>query len=184
MERSYPSSAELEAYIARARQERALALQGLLRGAARLVARAFRPLRDVGAAIGRRRRQRAALGELRALDDRMLKDIGLSRGDIAYLADRYAETGRPAVRTAAGIVAQEEAATPHVAPAPLVPLPDEGPAHALRTPLTSIRSFAEILRDNPDLPQARRDAFLDGLLGESERLERAIDRVVDDRHAA
>lgn len=184
MEHWYPSSAELEAYMDRARQERALAVQRTLCGAAGLVARAFRPLRNAGAAIGRRRQQWAALAELRALDDRMLKDLGLARGDLAYLADRYAETGRPAVRTAAGIVAQDEAEGARPEPVPVAPLPDASPAHALRTPLTSIRSLAETLRDNPDLPQARRNAFLDGLLDESARLERAIDRVVDARHAA
>ena len=33
-------------------------------------------------------------------------------------------------------------------------------AHELRTPLTTIRSVSEILRDNPELPEAQRSRFL------------------------
>lgn len=184
MEHWYLSSPELEYYIARARDERALAVQKFLRATAALVAGAFRSAGKVVAAIGRWRRRRAALAELRALDDRMLQDIGLSRAELPGLTAGLAKSSGPFARTPSGIVAQDEAKVPQPAPAPVVPLPDDGAAHALRTPLTSIRSFAEILRDNPDLPQARRDQFLGGLIDESERLERAIERVVHDRKAA
>ena len=46
--------------------------------------------------------------------------------------------------------------------------------HALRTPLTSIRAFAEILLDNPQLTRADQRAFLKLILGESERLADAV----------
>jgi signal transduction histidine kinase len=49
----------------------------------------------------------------------------------------------------------------------------------LRTPLTSIRAFSEILYDNPDLPVARRSHFLEIILKESERLTRLINQVLD-----
>lgn len=51
--------------------------------------------------------------------------------------------------------------------------------HELRTPLTSIRAFSEILRDNPDLPVAKRAAYLDIVIQESERLTRLINDVLD-----
>ena len=51
--------------------------------------------------------------------------------------------------------------------------------HELRTPLTSIRAFSEILRDNPQLPQAQRDNFLAIVIRESERLTRLINQVLD-----
>jgi uncharacterized protein YjiS (DUF1127 family) len=43
------------------------------------------------AGIGSRRRLRRDIDELRALDDRMLRDIGLRRGDIEYAV----RSGRP-----------------------------------------------------------------------------------------
>ena len=51
--------------------------------------------------------------------------------------------------------------------------------HELRTPLTSIRAFSEILRDHPDLPAAKRTAYLDIVIKESERLTRLINDVLD-----
>jgi Na+/proline symporter/signal transduction histidine kinase len=51
--------------------------------------------------------------------------------------------------------------------------------HELRTPLTSLRAFSEILRDNPDLPQAQRGKFLQIIIKESERLTRLINQVLD-----
>ena len=47
-----------------------------------------RPLKQGIAWIGFRRRLRRDVEELRALDDRMLRDIGLSRSDVEYAA-RY-----------------------------------------------------------------------------------------------
>jgi hypothetical protein len=51
-------------------------------------------------------------------------------------------------------------------------------AHMLRTPLTSIRSFSEIMMDNPDLTPKQRAHYLAIVLCESERLEKAIDVVL------
>jgi signal transduction histidine kinase len=52
-------------------------------------------------------------------------------------------------------------------------------AHDLMTPLTAIRSFSEILLDNPDLPDGERNRFLGIVLEESERLHRHIKRVLE-----
>ena len=51
-------------------------------------------------------------------------------------------------------------------------------AHWLRTPLTSIRSLSEILRDNPDLCATQRGRFLAVLAEESKRLDRTIERIL------
>lgn len=56
--------------------------------------------------------------------------------------------------------------------------------HELRTPLATLRSMAEILRDYPDLTEAQRQSFLESMLAENERLTRTIDRLlawIDDR---
>lgn len=47
-------------------------------------------------------------------------------------------------------------------------------SHDLRTPLTSIRSYCEILRNHPNLSQVQRARYLDIILSESRRLERVI----------
>ena len=54
-----------------------------------------------------------------------------------------------------------------------------GIAHDLKTPLTVIRSFSEILRDNPDLPDEERHQFLSIVLEESERLHQHIERMLE-----
>ncbi len=54
-----------------------------------------------------------------------------------------------------------------------------GLAHDLRTPLTAIRSFSEILLDNPGLPISERNRFLGIVLAESERLHHHIEHVLD-----
>ncbi|MDJ0757558.1 MAG: sensor histidine kinase [Ardenticatenaceae bacterium] len=51
--------------------------------------------------------------------------------------------------------------------------------HELRTPLTSIRAFSEILSENGDLDLAQRREFLGIIRGESERLTRLINNVLD-----
>jgi uncharacterized protein YjiS (DUF1127 family) len=59
-------------------------------------------LRMMGATFGRwaeRRRRRAAIRELRAVDDRTLKDMGLTRGEIVAAVDGRVDRGeqvRPA----------------------------------------------------------------------------------------
>lgn len=51
--------------------------------------------------------------------------------------------------------------------------------HELRTPLTSIRAFSEILRDHPELALDKRGEYLDIVIGESERLTRLINDLLD-----
>ena len=52
-------------------------------------------------------------------------------------------------------------------------------SHEVRTPLTSIRSFSEILRDNPDLDPDQRQDFTSIIVQESERLSRLINDILD-----
>src|SRR5215218_9011300 len=52
-------------------------------------------------------------------------------------------------------------------------------SHEDRTPLTSIRSFSEILRDNPDLDAEQRQEFTNIIVQESERLSRLINDILD-----
>jgi signal transduction histidine kinase len=52
-------------------------------------------------------------------------------------------------------------------------------SHEVRTPLTSIRSFSEILRDNPDLDPQQRQEFVSIIVQESERLSRLINDILD-----
>ena len=47
--------------------------------------------------------------------------------------------------------------------------------HELKTPLASMRSLSEIMRDYPDLTDEERRRFLDVILQESERLGRAVE---------
>jgi uncharacterized protein YjiS (DUF1127 family) len=162
------SHKEIESYLERARRERAAVIAQLLWGGASSMARALRrgTNRGVGlgrsavAAIGAWHQQRATARELRGLDDRTLKDIGVKRSDIDHVAGMIGAS--PERRFDRG------AAPPAL-----------DAADALRTPLTSIRSLSEILRDNPHLPRATRERFLGIVIAESERLDRAIDRVLN-----
>ena len=52
-------------------------------------------------------------------------------------------------------------------------------SHEVRTPLTSIRSFSEILRDNPELDPDQRQEFVTIIVQESERLSRLINDILD-----
>ena len=52
-------------------------------------------------------------------------------------------------------------------------------SHELRTPMTSIRSFAEILRNDPALDDETRQRFAQVIQGESERLTRLLDEILD-----
>ena len=52
-------------------------------------------------------------------------------------------------------------------------------SHELRTPLTAIRTFSQILRDNPDLEPAERARQLGIVIKESERLTRLINQILD-----
>jgi signal transduction histidine kinase len=49
----------------------------------------------------------------------------------------------------------------------------------LKTPLTSIRAAAEILRDHADVPVEERARFLEAIIDDSRRLERFADRLID-----
>lgn len=51
--------------------------------------------------------------------------------------------------------------------------------HELRTPITSIRAFSEILFDNPDLDGLDRQHYLSIVIKETERLSRLISQVLD-----
>ena len=50
--------------------------------------------------------------------------------------------------------------------------------HELRTPLASMRSLSEIMRDYPDLSETERRHFLDVILQESERLGRTVEHLL------
>ena len=51
--------------------------------------------------------------------------------------------------------------------------------HELRTPITSIRAFSEILYDNQDLEEVDRQHYLGIVIKETERLSRLISQVLD-----
>ncbi|MFC0218636.1 ATP-binding protein [Pseudochelatococcus lubricantis] len=51
--------------------------------------------------------------------------------------------------------------------------------HELRTPLTSIRALSELMLDTPDMDEAQRAEFLRIVVGESERLSRLVNQVLD-----
>jgi Na+/proline symporter/nitrogen-specific signal transduction histidine kinase len=51
--------------------------------------------------------------------------------------------------------------------------------HELRTPLTSIRALAELMRDDPQMDEAQRQQFLGIVVGETERLSRLVNQVLD-----
>ncbi len=52
-------------------------------------------------------------------------------------------------------------------------------AHELKTPITSIRAFSEILLDNEDIDPVMRKKFLSSVLSESERVSRLINNLLD-----
>lgn len=52
-------------------------------------------------------------------------------------------------------------------------------SHELRTPMTSIRSFAEILRDEPEIGGAQAQRFVEIINTESQRLTRLLDEILD-----
>ena len=47
-------------------------------------------------------------------------------------------------------------------------------SHELRTPITNIRSYAETLTENPDLPSETRERFLGVILSESDRMTHIV----------
>ncbi len=52
-------------------------------------------------------------------------------------------------------------------------------SHELRTPLTSIRALTELMRDEPQMDAAERERFLGLVIGETERLSRLVNQVLD-----
>lgn len=82
----------MAAAVATAREARAEALAGALRGTARGVGRL---LRSAAAAVHCYLEERRTLAALRALDDRTLKDIGISRGQLMHVASRAAAAPAP-----------------------------------------------------------------------------------------
>ncbi len=52
-------------------------------------------------------------------------------------------------------------------------------AHELKTPLTSIRAFSEILLDNRDIDLDTKEKFLTNILNESDRVSRLINNILD-----
>ena len=51
--------------------------------------------------------------------------------------------------------------------------------HEMRTPITSIRAFSEILNDNPDLTDEEKGRFFDTIIKETDRMDRLINQVLD-----
>ena len=51
--------------------------------------------------------------------------------------------------------------------------------HELRTPLAAIRAVTELMRDEAEMPAAQREAFLDIVVTETERLGRLVNQVLD-----
>lgn len=51
--------------------------------------------------------------------------------------------------------------------------------HELKTPLTSIKLFTEKLQDNKDIPPEKSDFYLEVIEGESNKLRRLIDNILD-----
>jgi uncharacterized protein YjiS (DUF1127 family) len=91
--RTLEGAIDYDWYLSRAREDRARAFGRVLGRAARAVARLVRhglvePLRE------RRRRERA-IEELAALDDRLLRDMGIDRGGIVYAVDHGRDTDAP-----------------------------------------------------------------------------------------
>jgi signal transduction histidine kinase len=51
--------------------------------------------------------------------------------------------------------------------------------HEMRTPITAIRAFSEILHDSPELEEPDRQKFLNTIIKETQRMERLINQVLD-----
>ncbi len=51
--------------------------------------------------------------------------------------------------------------------------------HELRTPLTSIRALSELMRDDPEMAADQRQQFVAIIVGETERLSRLVNQVLD-----
>lgn len=67
---------------------------------------------------------------------------------------------------------------PMARPPHCLPMTYEALEHELRTPVASLRSLAEILRDHPELSEAERNRFLDAMLAEARRLEGTLGAIL------
>ncbi len=92
-------------FLEQARAERAKVVSAALDGVGSLGARAVRALgraaRTIVSSLVTGHRRRAAMRELQALDDWILKDIGISRSDIPFLVERQLSAG-PSAATGSG----------------------------------------------------------------------------------
>lgn len=68
---------------------------------------------------------------------------------------------------------------PMARPPHCLPMTYEALEHELRTPLASLRSLAEILRDHPDLAEGDRRRFLDAMIAETWRLQGTLDAILE-----
>lgn len=78
------SNAELDRHLRRAHCLRAAEFDRLIKRAARAVAALYRGFR-------RARDRRVAIAELRRLDERTLKDIGIERSQVPFIVERLLE---------------------------------------------------------------------------------------------
>jgi Na+/proline symporter/nitrogen-specific signal transduction histidine kinase len=148
---------------------------GLPEPDAGLIARLERELAGaIGAASAHAMVSQVAAGETVSLD--ALISIADETARILDTSNRLAEKSRELEETAGAL---------RRANARLRELSAEKDAflsqvsHELRTPMSSIRSFAEILRDAPDLSRAEAQRFLAIIHDESLRLTRLLDEILD-----
>jgi uncharacterized protein YjiS (DUF1127 family) len=103
----YPEGLDYRALAAR---ERAKAMRELASAAAGGLRRVSR---SVVGALARWHKRRATIAELSALDDRMLKDIGVSRGNIPALADGLMRARAASTDPAGKVIRQSPAGPSH-----------------------------------------------------------------------
>ncbi|MDP7016774.1 MAG: ATP-binding protein [Pirellulaceae bacterium] len=89
-----------------------------------------------------------------------------------------------------GVAAQDDTLSAHAVVAVLTDVSDRqqlqrrhaefvsAVSHEMKTPLTSIKAYAELLEDD-DLPGEMQDEFLDVIQGQTDRLQRLIDNLLD-----
>ena len=87
-------------YLKQARAERAKVISQALHGLGSLGGRAIGALgragRSIGSSLVAGHHRRAAMRELQALDDWILKDIGISRSDIPFVVEQRSSAQRTA----------------------------------------------------------------------------------------
>ena len=92
-------------FLEQARAERAKVMSAALHGVGSLGGRAARAMERAGRTIFSgmitAHQRRAAMRQLEVLDDRILKDIGISRSDIPFLVERQF-SAEPTARSGSG----------------------------------------------------------------------------------